>query len=106
MDICVYGGSSAGVIAAVSAIKQGKTVALLHPGKHLGGMTSGGLSFTDFWNKESIGGRARNFYKEVGVYYGVSEAWKFEPHVAEDVFTLMLKQAEIPVFFLPVSRRG
>ena len=50
-DVCVYGGTSAGVIAAYTAAKMGKKVILIEPGKHLGGLTSGGLGFTDIGNK-------------------------------------------------------
>lgn len=41
VDICVYGGTSAGVIAAYTAKKMGKTVILIEPGQHLGGLSSG-----------------------------------------------------------------
>ena len=41
-DICIYGGTSAGVIAAYTAAKLGKQVLLIEPGKNLGGMSSGG----------------------------------------------------------------
>src|SRR2546425_2241215 len=55
-DVVVYGGTAGGVIAAVSAAREGLKVALLEPGRHLGGMVSGGLSWTDFGRKEIIGG--------------------------------------------------
>src|SRR5437773_2279696 len=50
-DIVVYGGTSGGVIAAVQAVVMGKSVVLVEPGKHLGGLTSGGLGATDIGNK-------------------------------------------------------
>ena len=40
-DVCIYGGTSAGVIAAYSVAKMGKTVLLTESGKHLGGLSSG-----------------------------------------------------------------
>jgi NADPH-dependent 2,4-dienoyl-CoA reductase/sulfur reductase-like enzyme len=55
VDVCVYGGTSAGVMAAYSAKKLGKSVVLIEPGKHLGGLTSGGLGYTDIGNKYAIG---------------------------------------------------
>src|SRR5688572_3358256 len=61
-DVCVYGGSSAGVSAAVQASRMGKSVVLVCPEKHLGGLSSGGLGFTDTGNKAVIGGLAREFY--------------------------------------------
>ena len=51
VDVCIYGGTSAGVIAAYTASMEGKTVLLVEPGRHLGGMTSGGLGYTDIGNK-------------------------------------------------------
>jgi hypothetical protein len=59
-DIVVYGGTSAGVIAAVQAKRMGRTVVLVSPDKHLGGLSSGGLGFTDTGNKAVIGGLARD----------------------------------------------
>src|SRR5206468_6160072 len=60
-DICIYGGTAAGVIAAVAAAKAGRSVILIEQGRHLGGMTSGGLGFTDIGNKLAIGGPPRHF---------------------------------------------
>lgn len=97
VDICVYGGTSAGIAAAITAKKRGKSVALLNPGHHLGGMTTGGLGYTDVGNKHVIGGLARAFYQRVGQRYGQAEAWKFEPHVAQQVFQEMLQEHEIQV---------
>src|SRR5882724_7816102 len=84
-DVCVYGGTSAGVIAAYAAAKMGKTVILIEPGRHLGGLTSGGLGYTDIGNKYAITGLALDFYRRVGQHYGKFEQWIFEPHVAEDI---------------------
>jgi FAD-dependent oxidoreductase family protein len=96
-DIVVYGGTSAGVAAAVQAVRMGKSVVLIEPGRHLGGLTTGGLGATDIGNKEAIGGIAREFYRRLGRHYGTAEAWTFEPHVAETVLGAMLKEARVPV---------
>src|SRR6476659_1987325 len=82
-DVVVYGGTAGGVIAAVSAAREGLKVALLEPGKHLGGMVSGGLSWTDFGKKEIIGGYALEFYRRAGRHYEMSRfgqeiAWMHE----------------------------
>jgi choline dehydrogenase-like flavoprotein len=61
-DICVFGGTSSGVTAAVQAARMGKTVILAEPGKHLGGMTSGGLSAVDIGDPRSVGGIAREYF--------------------------------------------
>src|SRR5690606_34781510 len=81
-DVVVYGGTSGGVAAAVQAARLGKSALLIRPGRHLGGMTSGGLGATDIGNKGAIGGLAREFYRRLGAHYGIPEAWTFEPHVA------------------------
>ena len=78
-DICVYGGTSAGVIAAYTARQMGKTVILIAPDGHIGGLSSGGLGQTDIGNKQAIGGLSRQFYQRLGKFYGEEESWKFEP---------------------------
>src|SRR5687768_285258 len=86
VDICVYGGTSAGVMAAYTAKRMGKTVLLIEPGKHLGGLSSGGLGYTDIGNKFAISGLALDFYRRIGQHYGKFEQWIFEPRVAENLF--------------------
>jgi hypothetical protein len=98
-DVCIYGGTSAGVIAAYTAAKMGKSVLLIEPGKHLGGLSSGGLGYTDIGNKYAITGLARDFYRRTGRHYGKFEQWIFEPHVAEGVFNEFIKNAGIPVLY-------
>lgn len=96
-DICVYGGTSAGVMAAVTAKRAGKSVVLIEPSKHLGGLSAGGLGATDIGNKFAITGLARDFYRRIGKHYGRLEQWTFEPHVAEGLFEQYLKEAGVPV---------
>ena len=122
-DVVVYGGTSAGVAAAVQAKRMGKSVVIVGPDKHLGGLSAGGLGFTDTGDKSVIGGVAREFYHRVWKHYQTPEAWRwqkreaygnvgqgtpaidgaqrtmwiFEPHVAERVFEDFVKEYEIPV---------
>ena len=98
-EVCVYGGTSGGVIAAVQAARLGKSAVLAEFGNHLGGMTSGGLGQTDIGNKGAIGGIEREFYRRVGGHYGKEEAWTFEPHVAENIYFQMINEAKVPVYF-------
>jgi hypothetical protein len=119
-DIIVYGGTSGGISAAVQAARMGKTVVLIEPGKHLGGLTSGGLGATDIGNKQAIGGVSREFYQRIKKHYALDTSWKFEkrpdfkgpghdskddaawtfePHVAELVFKQMLQEHKVPVVF-------
>ena len=102
-DVVVYGGTAGGVIAAVSAAREGLQTALLEPGSHIGGMVSGGLGWTDFGKKEVIGGYALEVYLRVGrqyqlQQYGQQIGWLHEPHVAENIFRDMLKEAAVTVF--------
>ena len=99
VDICIYGGTAAGVIAAYTAIKCGKSVVLIEPGKMLGGMTTGGLGQTDIGNKQAITGLARQFYRSVGQKYGVEEQWTFEPHIAQEVIQSYIDRGKIKVLF-------
>ena len=115
-DVVVYGGSSAGVAAAVQSARMGKSVIVIEQGDHIGGLTSGGLGQTDTGNKSVIGGVSREFYREIKKFYDKPSAWKFEkpedysryrpkddamwtfsPSVAEAVFNKMLYLKNIPV---------
>ncbi len=120
VDLVIYGGTSGGVAAAVQAARMGKSVVLVEPGKHLGGLTSGGLGATDIGNKAAIGGISREFYVRIGDHYrdednwnwqkrssyrsrrqipGDRAMWTFEPHVAEKVYRDMIREAKVPVQF-------
>ncbi len=110
-DVVVYGGTAAGVVAAVAAAREGKTALLLEPGRHLGGMVSGGLGATDTGNRAAIGGYSREFFTRVREHYAAkygpqspqvrdsSDGFRFEPHVAEHVFKEMLREAKVEVLF-------
>lgn len=123
-DVIIYGGTSAAVTAAVQVVKSGKSVLVVSPDKHLGGLSSGGLGFTDTGNKSVIGGLAREFYHRVYNHYQTNEAWKwqkkdeygnkgqgtpamdgaertmwiFEPSVAEKVFEDFVKENAIKIY--------
>ena len=97
-DVCIYGGTSGGVAAAVQATRMGKTAVIAEFGKHLGGMTSGGLGATDIGNKAAIGGLSREFYQRIGKHYGTNEQWTFEPHVAENLFNEMARESKVKVY--------
>ncbi len=118
VDVVVYGGTSAGIIAAIQAHRMGKSVALIEPSNHLGGLTTGGLGATDIGNKAVIGGLSRDFYRRIEQHYENDAAWvyetrdrynsrnarynakddtmwTFEPHVASRVYRAMLEEAGI-----------
>ncbi len=97
-DVVVYGGTPAGISAAIQASRMGKRVALLVFGGHVGGMTTGGLGATDVGHELAIGGISREFYQQVGKHYGKLLAWRFEPHVAESIFNRMLRDADVGVY--------
>ena len=122
-DIVVYGGTSAAVISAVQAKKMGKSVIVVSPDKHLGGLTSGGLGYTDSGNTATVGGLSREFYQRVYQAYQLPENWRwqkdseytsqgqgtramvheektmwtFEPHIAERIFDQWIKEMDVPV---------
>lgn len=97
-DLVVYGGTPAGVITARAAACQGEHVALVVPGKSIGGVVSGGLTATDTGRQETIGGMPREFFQRVGKRYDKDIAWCFEPHVAEEVFWEMALDAGVDVY--------
>jgi len=77
-DLVVYGGTAAGVMAAVQGSRLGKSVVLIEPSQRLGGLTSGGLGQTDIGNKRAIGGLARDYYRAVRRHYDDPEAWRWQ----------------------------
>jgi hypothetical protein len=99
VDVCVYGGTASGVVAAYSAAKLGKSVILIEPGKYLGGMTTGGLGWTDFGNKGAVSGLSRLFYERIGSHYGKQEQWVFPPSVATEEINRFIKDGNIEVLY-------
>ena len=123
-DVVIYGGTSAAVTAAVQVKRMHKTVAIVCPEQHLGGLTAGGLGWTDSGRKDAIGGVSREFYHRIWKHYQKPAAWTwqaqaefgnrnqsppgpdgdgatlwvFEPHVAEQVFEDFVSEYKIPVF--------
>lgn len=111
VEICIYGGTSAGVIAAYTAKMEGRSVLLISPGRHLGGLSSGGLGATDVGRQESVTGLSRDFYRRLGKKYGLDDvAWHFEPRIAEEVFNDYIREADIEVLYdyhiTGVQKRG
>jgi len=98
-DICIYGGNAAGVIAAYTAAKMNKKVLLIEPGQHPGGLTTGGLGYTDIGNKYAITGLSLDFYRRLGKHYGKLEQWIFEPHVAESIMQQYITEAKVNVWY-------
>jgi hypothetical protein len=121
-DVAVYGATAAGVMAAVEAAHAGLRVVLIEPGRHVGGMTSGGLGATDFGKKAGIGGLSREFYRRIKAAYSDPARWKygtlagyqapnghyvpsedtmwtFEPRIAEQVLREMLREAKVETVF-------
>lgn len=115
-DLVIYGGTSAAVAAAVQAKRMDLSVIIVSPDIHLGGLSSGGLGWTDSGKKEAVGGVSREFYQRIKAHYDKPEAWVhqkpenygryrkdddamwvFEPKVAEQVFEDFVKEYDIPV---------
>lgn len=122
-DVLIYGCTSGAVTAAIQTKKMGKSVVMVCPEKHLGGLTAGGLGFTDTGNKAVIGGLSREFYQRVWQHYERPEAWRwqkreqygnkgqgteaidkgartmwiFEPHVAGQIYETWVKEHNIPI---------
>ncbi len=123
-DVIIYGGTPAAITAAVQVSKMGKSVIIVSPDKHLGGMSSSGLGFTDTGDKSVIGGLSREFYQRIYKYYENPETWIFqkkneygnagqgtpaidgkhktmwifEPNIAEKVFEDFIKENQIKVY--------
>jgi hypothetical protein len=101
VEVVVYGGTSAGVSAAVAAAEGGARTLLVEPGRHLGGMTSGGLGYTDVGDPRALGGPAARLRADIADHYGTAPG-RFagpEPHVAESIFRRWLERAGVDVLF-------
>ncbi len=122
-DLLIYGGTAAGIAAAIQAVRMGKSVVLIEPGNRIGGLTTGGLGQTDIGNKAAIGGLAREFYRRIKLYYDHPSSWRwqkrdeyrshgqsktesdedtlwtFEPSAALRVLQEMVAEANIPVVY-------
>lgn len=97
-DICVYGGTSSGVMAAYTANKSGKKAILIEPSRLIGGLSAGGLGLTDVGDPRIMVGYAHDFYKRIGAYYGEKGLkFKFEPKAALSVFQQYIEEARIDV---------
>ena len=94
-DVVVYGATASGVATAVAAARQGRSVALVGVDGHIGGMLTGGLSWTDKGDERVIGGISREVFKRIGQHYNEEIEWHFEPHVAEQVLHEMLNEAKV-----------
>ena len=86
-DVAVFRATGAGVAAAVAAHEAGARVALAEPTPHIGGMVSGGLSWTDVGDARVLGGFARRFY-DAASYFP-------EPRVAERILTGLLDGIDV-----------
>ncbi len=117
-DVVIYGSTPAAITAAIQAKKMGNTVVLISPNNHLGGATTGGLTWTDYGRAETIGGLADECYARIKAYYDQENAWKFEsrdaypyydeqeryissfePSVALMFFQKMLQESDVEVVY-------
>jgi hypothetical protein len=97
-DVVIYGATAAGVMAAVAAARDGASVVLLEPGRHVGGMVSGGLGRADIERQEAlIGGLALEFARRLGRVYGTDAAWRYEPSAAERILADLLTEQRVDV---------
>lgn len=102
VEVCVYGGTAAGVAAALQAVRMERSVVLLEPSWQIGGMLTAGRSWGDVGAQAAIGGLAREFQQALAGQYAngatpVPESWSWEPHVAEVLCTRLLAEAKVPV---------
>ena len=77
-DVVIYGGTSAGISAAIQTSRMDKSVLLIEPSQRLGGLTTGGLGATDIGNKQAIGGISREFYQKIKKYYDAPANWNWQ----------------------------
>ncbi|WP_313381758.1 FAD-dependent oxidoreductase [Proteiniphilum saccharofermentans] len=126
-DICVYGESASGVMAAIQAARLGKNVVLISKNQHVGGLATSGLTATDMNRNDMVGGIAREFYQRIYAYYQDPTAWRnqdrdeffiqsirrtyrgknndrqmqwvYESRIAEKIMLDMLEEAGVKLWF-------
>ena len=111
-DVIVYGATPGGFCAAIAAAREGAKVVLLEPSTHVGGVNTGGLSFSDSNQtvRSTLLGLFEEWHQRVAADYagrGVklpydvavkdNSVWTYEPHVAARVTDAMLKDAGVSV---------
>lgn len=118
-DVIVYGATPGGFCAAIAAAREGVSVILLEPTAHVGGVNTGGLSFSD--SNQTVRSTLRGLFEEwhfriekdyrdrgVQLPYQVSvkdqTPWTYEPHVAARVTNSMLAEAGVTVMTRRVLR--
>ena len=111
-DVIVYGATPGGFCAAIAASREGAKVLLIEPTAHVGGVNTGGLSFSD--SNQTVRATLRGLFEEwhtriaadyaargVKLPYDVAKkdnaVWTYEPHVAARVTDAMLKEAGVLV---------
>lgn len=126
-DICVYGESASGVIAAIQGARTGKKVILISKNNHVGGLATSGLTATDMNRNDLVGGITKEFYNKIYNYYLQPESWfnqdresfmtstlkrtyrgknderqiqwVYESSIAEKIMLDMLKEAGVEILF-------
>jgi hypothetical protein len=111
-DVVVYGSTPGGFCAAIAAAREGASVILLEPTNHVGGVNTGGLSFSD--SNQTVRSTVMGLFDEwhrrieqdytargVKLPYQVAvknnDKWTYEPHVAQRVTQQMLDEAKVRV---------
>lgn len=124
-DLVVYDSTPAGFCASIAAAREGASVILLEPSHHIGGINTGGLSFSDSFGclRESLGGLWREWHERIAADYAARGVnlpykvddknqvhWTYEPHVAMSVTRAMLSEAKVTVltncYLRSVEKRG
>jgi flavin-dependent dehydrogenase len=124
--VVIYGATSSGVIAAVTAARHGKSVVLIEPSQHVGGMTASGLGCTDVGRDSTIGGITREFYAGIREWYQDASHWRvqtpqefltknkgkrisgdawfvFEPHAAEQIPSAWSRAGNFPAVSFSIA---
>lgn len=109
-DLLIYGATPAGIMAAVAAKEEGASAVIIEPTDHIGGMVTAGLGASDICNESTIAGLSRKFFESLGKKYGRSIAWRFEAHLADQVFSEIIAQHKIEILkqtrISAVSKQG
>lgn len=107
-DVCIYGATPSGILAAISVKKEGKSVVLVEPSKWVGGILGAGIKpRQDCPNVNATGGMTRPLVENLGFRPDTKKWQEIKPQDLREDFLKLLKEYNIDIIYSHrVSRCG
>ncbi len=100
-DVCIYGATASGIVAAIAVKKEGKSVVIIEPSRWVGGILGSGIKpIQDCPNINAVGGMSRGLVDTLGFRKGITKNWtEISPRDIREDFLSILKKYEITVIY-------